>query len=1258
MPLTRRSLALLIVFTLALPARAESPTPAARATYNFNPGWKLFVGDPAGAEAPAFDDATWKSVTLPHAWNEDEAFQKDIKDLSTGIAWYRKTFRLPAGAAGQKVFLEFEGVRQAGEFFLNGKPLGRHENGISACGLDVTDFVLPPPAINVLAVRTDNNWDYREKATNQRFQWSDKNFNANYGGLSKNVRLHLADRLYQTLPLYSNLGTIGVYVYAQDFDISRHTATITAESQVRNEHPEPRTFGYEVTLADLDGKVVKKFSGEKLTLAPGATGVAKASARADGLNFWSWGYGYLYTVTTTLTVDGRAIDSVATRTGFRQTEFARGMITLNGRVIQMHGYAQRTSNEWPAIGLSVPPWLSDFSNRLMVESGGNLVRWMHITPWKQDVESCDRVGLIQAMPAGDAEKDATGRQWEQRTEVMRDGIIYNRNNPSILFYECGNNGIAPDHMAQMKAIRDQFDPHGGRAIGSRDMLGSRTAEYGGEMLYINKSARTPFWQMEYSRDEGLRKYWDDASPPFHQDGDGPLYNGQDARTYNRNQDTHAIENVVRWYDYWHERPGTGTRVNSGGVNIIFSDTNTHHRGAENYRRSGEVDAMRLPKDGFFAHQVMWDAWVDIERPHLHLIGHWNYAPDTKKNLTVVSNTERVELFLNDRSLGEGKQSSRFLFTFENIAWQPGTLRAAGLDAAGKKVCEAELQTAGEPAALRLQSFASPAGLKADGADLALVEVEVIDAQGRRCPTALNLVDFDLSGPAEWRGGIAQGPDNFILARSLPVECGVNRVLIRPTTVAGKITLTAKSTGLAPASLALTSQPVAVTDGLATALPAEGVPSYLGRGPTPAGPSFNLTRLAVPIASATAGAHADQAAQSFDDDETTAWANDNQLATGWIAYEFARPATPTEATFRLTGWRQRSYPIRITLDGREIFRGPTPKGLGYVTLALQPATGRTLRIELVDTSANKDAFNIVELGNQKENASTGADKIGGGTLSIVEAEFYEAVPPSPVAAIMKHPQPVPADPTLPSLFLIGDSTVRNGFADGAGGQWGWGDPLAAFFDAKKINVVNRAVGGLSSRTFLTLGHWERALTLMKPGDFVIMQFGHNDDWALNDEIPGQALRARGTIKGTGEETTEIDNVMTKRHEVVHSYGWYLRRFIADARAKGVTPIVASLVPRKKWDAAKIIHEPYAAWAAEVAAATKAPYLPLNEIISARYEALGAGKVEPLFADANTHTSLAGAELNAASVVAGLKALPDHPLNAFLAPKGEAVPAGTP
>ncbi|WP_438483392.1 rhamnogalacturonan acetylesterase [Oleiharenicola lentus] len=236
-------------------------------------------------------------------------------------------------------------------------------------------------------------------------------------------------------------------------------------------------------------------------------------------------------------------------------------------------------------------------------------------------------------------------------------------------------------------------------------------------------------------------------------------------------------------------------------------------------------------------------------------------------------------------------------------------------------------------------------------------------------------------------------------------------------------------------------------------------------------------------------------------------------------------------------------------------------------------------------------------------------------------------------------PEPANAALPTLVLIGDSTVRNGRGDGANGEWGWGDSLAQHFDLTKLNITNRAVGGLSSRTFLTQGHWQRALTLIKPGDVVIMQFGHNDNIALND-----TTRARGTIKGIGEETEAIDNLLTKKHEVVHTYGWYLRNYIREAKAAGATPIVCSPVPRKTWKDGKIVRsdDSYRTWAREVAAQEDVAFIDLNDLVATRYESLGEEKVNALFADAHTHTSKAGADLNAEVVTAALRNLSGNPL----------------
>src|SRR6185312_15176610 len=122
---------------------------------------------------------------------------------------------------------------------------------------------------------------------------------------------------------------------------------------------------------------------------------------------------------------------------------------LNDRVLHLKGYAQRTTDEWPAVGIDVPPWITDYSDSLITGSNGNLVRWMHVTPSKQQVESADRLGLISNLPAGDSEGDPSGRRWDLRVELMRDAIIYNRNDPSAIFIESGNHGISEAHMAQM-----------------------------------------------------------------------------------------------------------------------------------------------------------------------------------------------------------------------------------------------------------------------------------------------------------------------------------------------------------------------------------------------------------------------------------------------------------------------------------------------------------------------------------------------------------------------------------------------------------------------------------------------------------------------------------------------------------------------------------------------------------------------------------------------------------------------------------------
>jgi unsaturated rhamnogalacturonyl hydrolase len=254
--------------------------------------------------------------------------------------------------------------------------------------------------------------------------------------------------------------------------------------------------------------------------------------------------------------------------------------------------------------------------------------------------------------------------------------------------------------------------------------------------------------------------------------------------------------------------------------------------------------------------------------------------------------------------------------------------------------------------------------------------------------------------------------------------------------------------------------------------------------------------------------------------------------------------------------------------------------------------------------------------------------------------------------MRFDAPKNFNPKLPTIWLVGDSTVRNGRGDGANNQMGWGDELAPYFDLTKVNIVNRAIGGRSSRTYITEGHWAEVLPEIKKGDVVLFQFGHNDSGSIDEPT-----RARATLNGVGDESKEIENPIMKKHETVHTFGWYMTQYVRETKAKGATPIICSLIPRKTWKDGKIVRskESYAGWAEQVAAAQHIGFIDLNEITARKYDTLGEAAVEPLFGDPHTHTTAAGAIINAESVVSGLKALPHDPLAKDFSDKGKQIVA---
>lgn len=241
------------------------------------------------------------------------------------------------------------------------------------------------------------------------------------------------------------------------------------------------------------------------------------------------------------------------------------------------------------------------------------------------------------------------------------------------------------------------------------------------------------------------------------------------------------------------------------------------------------------------------------------------------------------------------------------------------------------------------------------------------------------------------------------------------------------------------------------------------------------------------------------------------------------------------------------------------------------------------------------------------------------------------------------------PPLPTLHLIGDSTLKSNPP-----LRGWADEVAPFFDLSKIHVTNHAIGGRSSKTFTHEGRWQKVADVLRPGDFVVAQFGHNDRYRYDDP----AAKGRPSLHGIGEETGELtkpDGTV----ETVHTFGWYMRRYVADTRAAGATPILCSMVPHKKWTRDGKIQLPYrelhVAWTRHSAATAGAWFIDLNLIAARELEQIGPGPAaDALYGDAATHSSPEGARFNARCFVAGLNAAPGHPLAAFLNAEGRAVP----
>ncbi len=835
-------------------------------------------------------DNCWSDISLAHTFNDTDTFNNFTesgmngeRSTYTGSSWYKKEFFVPLEYTDKKIYIEFEAARQVAEVYINGTKVtaGTYKNGFIPFGYDLTDY-LNFGATNYITVMVDNSFPYYLSGSNV-IPWHDSHWHPNFGGLYRNSYLYVVDNLHLTLPLYSFLESEGTYIYTSNENGTNKTADINVDAQVENSTDNAQTFKVRSIVYNANDVEVLRFESASTTLDAGEKAHVLLSGTLTNAIRWSTKYPYLYNVVTQIIQDDTVIDNNSIDIGIRTYRFTNNYgFYLNENYLELNGWGQKTTMEYAGLGAAYPDWMTDMVIKLMKDGGGNYIRWGHVAGSPSQIDAANKYGLLVTQPGVDGEgtyeSSYSTASIKLRAEAFRDMLIYYRNNPSIIMWEIGNQSSSMNSVLSGTNLSDVSGTtdFGSTSANLAELLyffagkydyGNRTGAANGTIAnagsydstistsdraltirsattatanYVEVTETTnaqsggiiagkPAVEGEYNRYEARRGVWDIYTNNFTAQSD-----------HHFTSEDYAVRMVER------KTKTLSVTSNMGGANWIFSDSTSHGRvNTEVARVSGEVDATMLPKEGYFANKVLFNA-TDAT----YIIGHWNYTPGTVKTVYVVAprTFANVKLYVNSTEY-TGTVSNGYLWTFNNVAYVANsTVTAIGYDSSNNAIpgSSSSKTSHGAPVSLKLTMVNNPEGIKANGSDIVLVDVEVIDAEGKRCSTydgeTLNdLITFNLTGDTTkfiWRGGYNSGRENSTNVNTLYAEAGIIRVAIRTTMQSGTVSLNATSAqGLEAINpLTITSNSLANSD---TITGFTGVSSWIDST------TYNLTDLTDP-----------------------------------------------------------------------------------------------------------------------------------------------------------------------------------------------------------------------------------------------------------------------------------------------------------------------------------------------------------------------------------------------------------------------------
>ncbi len=801
-------------FTLGQPVLADGAT--SRQRTNFDEGWKFSRGDVAGAEAPEFSDQAWSPVDLPHDWSIAGPYSKDEPAggsggyLPTGFGWYRKRFTLPASSAGKRVQIQFDGVYQRSEVWINGHPLGMRPYGYISFAYDLTPH-LNSGGENIVAVRVDNSLQ-----PNSRWYSG--------SGIYRHTWLSITDPVH-----VANWG-----VCLRTTQVGAGSAMLEITTKVSNETGQSTSCSLETDIVDPGGKLVQTLAAHAHIPANGEHEfVQRVAVQAPDL--WSSDNPHLYTANTRLHTESGQSDGVSTPFGIRDARFDadRGFL-LNGQRVKLNGVCLH--GDGGAVGAAVPERIWERRLALLRDMGCNAIRCSHNPPAPEFLDLCDRMGFLVMAEAFDEWRQPKGQtpvygyhryfdEWAVRD--LTDMILRDRNHPSIVLWSAGNevpDQTDPNGPATLQTLIDIFralDPSRPVTVAC-DNIAAEPKEALPAFLekldvvgynYVDRwrDRREKFYSID-RHDYPKRKFIGTESPglggvrgAYRLDEEPPIFG---ERSGNNRIEAEQLQKFVQTYDY---------------VSGDFMWTGIDYLGESFWpgklAASGVLDTCGFPKDAYYFYQSIW-----IAKPVLHLFPHWNWHGHEGEVISVscYTNCDTVELFLNGTSFGtkgfafprpgmikqwgtyppraKALQTTADLHLSWDVPYEPGILKAVGIKD-GQPASTFEIRTTGAPSAIRLS--ADRDRIASGRHDIAHVKAEVVDAGGLIVPTAENEILFELKGAGKVVGLDNGKPDSHeIYQGNRRKTFGGLALALVQTTESGLILLSASSPGLNPATIRL------------------------------------------------------------------------------------------------------------------------------------------------------------------------------------------------------------------------------------------------------------------------------------------------------------------------------------------------------------------------------------------------------------------------------------------------------------------------